>query len=58
MLDSFQLSHDIKINEKSYFWRENINNLPSFTQCYNGCHYVTSGLSILLHGVISLPDDI
>ena len=37
--------------------------LPSFTQRYNGCHYAmllnlltTSGLSILLHGVISLPD--
>ena len=46
-----------------HFCSENINILPSFTIHYNGHHYVTllnlltpSGLSILLHGLISLPD--
>ena len=45
------------------FWRENINILPSFTQRYNGRHYITSlhlkttsGLSILLHGFKLLTD--
>ena len=45
------------------FWHEDFKILPSFTQRYNGCNFVTlpnllttSGLSILLHGVISLPD--
>ena len=28
----FYLSHDIKINYKSHFWRENVNILPSFAQ--------------------------
>ena len=37
----FYLSHDIKITLKSHFWSENVNNLPSFTQRYNGRHYVT-----------------
>ena len=47
---------------KSCFWCEKIKSLPSFTH-YNGSHYVmllnletTSGLLILLHGVISLTD--
>ena len=26
---------------KSHFWRENVNILPFFTQCYNGRHYLT-----------------
>ena len=44
---------------KIAFWRDNINILSSFTQRYNGRHYVrllnlqtTSGSSILLHGDI------
>ena len=48
---------------KSHFGHKNIKILPSFMQRYNGRHYVTfrnlyttSGLSILLHGAISLPD--
>ena len=41
---------------------ENVKISPSCTHCYNGHHYVsrksvtTSGISILLHGVISLAD--
>ena len=42
---------------------ENVKKLPSFMQCYSGRHSVTllnllatTGLSILLHGVISLPE--
>ena len=26
---------------KIVFWRENVKILPSFSQRYNGCHYVT-----------------
>ena len=57
MLDS--IYHDNRITQKSHFWRENVKIMPSFMQR----HYVTllnlqttSGLSILLHGVISLAD--
>ena len=56
------LSQDFRITSKSHFWHENVKILLSFTQHYNGHHFVmllnlytTSGLSILLHGVISLP---
>ena len=40
---------------------ENVKILPSFKQHYNGRHYIMlqnlfKPLSILLHGVISLPD--
>ena len=59
----FYSLHGIKITLKSHFWRENFKILPSFVQRYNGRHYVTllnlqttGGLSILLHGVISLSD--
>ena len=55
----------LKLLIKSNFWRINVKMLPSVMQRYNGrtlCNYVTllnllttSGLSILLHGVISLP---
>ena len=44
---------------KSHFWRDNVKILPYFMQIYNGQHYkilLTGDLSILLHGVISLPD--
>ena len=47
----------LKLIKKSHFWRENVKILPSLTQLYNmynGRH--NSGLSILLHSVISLPD--
>ena len=33
------LSHDIKITKKSHIW-EIFKVLPSFTQHYNGCHYI------------------
>ena len=49
--------------QKMNFWRENVKSFPYFTQRYNGRHYVShksvnhySGLSNLLHGVISLSD--
>ena len=52
----------LKLKENRIFWRENIKTLTYFTQNYNGRHcvtlrnlYTTSSLSILLHGVISLP---
>ena len=32
---------DSKINQKSHIWRENVMILSSFTQRYNGRHYVT-----------------
>ena len=35
------LSHDIKVILKSLFWCENVRILQSFTQRYNGRHYVT-----------------
>ena len=55
----FYLSYDIKITLK--FWRKNVIILSLHTQRCYGRHKValdviTSGLSILLHGVISLPD--
>ena len=60
----FYLSHEIKINFKSNFWAENIMIFTSFVQRYNGRHYAilrnlltTNGLLILLHGVVSLPDE-
>ena len=60
MLDS---TYHKKKTRKSLFWRENVKLLQSFTQRYNGRHYVTllnmyttSALSILVHGIISLPD--
>ena len=50
------------LSKKSHFWRENVvMTLPSFTQRNKGqmdVHYVTlttSVLTILLHGLISLP---
>ena len=62
MLDSIY-HMTLKLLIKSFYWRENVKILPSFTQHYNVRHYVmllnlytTSGLSILLHGIISLPD--
>ena len=54
---------DIKITLKSHFCRKNIIILSLCTQRCYGCPetlpenlQTTSGLSILLHGVISLPD--
>ena len=48
---------------KDHIFSENVKILPFFTQSYNGPHYVmllnlftTSGLLILLHGIILLPD--
>ena len=39
MLDS--IYHvTLKTTSKSHFWRENVQILPSFTQSYNGRHYV------------------
>ena len=57
MLDTFNYHMTSKLI-KIYFFCvcENVTILPSFMQCYNVHHYLTSGLSILLHGVISLPD--
>ena len=58
----FYISHIIKHTYKSQFWRENVKMFPSFTRRYNERHCVTllnlltiSCLSILFHGVISLP---
>ena len=59
MLDSF---YHITNTLKSHFWRKKSYDLSSCTQRCYGRHNVsrksatTSGLSILLHGVISLPD--
>ena len=46
-----------------HFGRENVKSFLSFMQCFNVRHCVTllnliatDGVSILLHGVISLPD--
>ena len=57
-----ELSNDIKITSKSHFWRKNVILLSLCTgRCY-GRHYVPNnlqtiiGLSILMLGVISLPD--
>ena len=44
-----------KSNENCIFWRENFKPLPFWTQRYKISKH-TSGLSILLHRVISLPD--
>ena len=48
----------IKINQNRIFWHENDNILRSLTQPFNVHHNITStsGLSILLHDVISLTD--
>ena len=57
----FYLSYDIKITLKSHFYRKNVIILSSTQRCYER-HNVslksvaTSGLSILLHDFISLPD--
>ena len=58
----FYLSYDTKISLKSHFWRK----MSSCTQCCYGRYIIhvtfpenlltTSGLMILMHGVISLPD--
>ena len=40
LLRNLNLSHDITITYKSYFWRENVKILASFTQRHNGRHYV------------------
>ena len=61
---TFYLSYNIKITLKSHFCRKNVIIL-SLSYVRNGVMDVitfpenlltTSGLSILLHGVISLPD--
>ena len=55
----FYLSYDIKITLKSHFCCKNVIILSLCTQRCYGRHNVSrksSGLSILLHGVISLPD--
>ena len=42
MLDpTLYLSDDVKITLLSYFLRENVNILPSFTIFYNDRHYIT-----------------
>ena len=40
MLD-FIYHMTLKQLKKVHFWRENIMNLPTFTQHYNGRHYAT-----------------
>ena len=57
MLDSiYHMTNTLK----SHFWRKNVIILSLCAQRCYGRHNVsrksTSGLSILLHGVISLPD--
>ena len=59
MLDSiYHMTNTLK----SHFWRKNVMILSSCKQRCNGRHNVsrksiiTSGLQILLHGVISPPD--
>ena len=55
MLDSiYHMTNTLK----SHFWRKNVIILSLCTQRCFGRHNVSrnSGLSILLHGVISLPD--
>ena len=56
MLDSiYHMTNTLK----SHFWRKNVIILSLWSQRYYGRHNVSSkssGLSILLHGVISLPD--
>ena len=61
MLDSIYHT-TLKLN-KFEFWHERLEDLASFTQRYNEGHNVTlrnfkttSGLSILLHDIISLQD--
>ena len=59
----FYLSYDVEINLKSHFWSENVNILPNICDvvmgvislCYRNLK-TTSGLSILKHDHISLPD--
>ena len=41
MLDSIYHMTLKKITLKSQFWHENVKILLYFTQCYDGCHYVT-----------------
>ena len=42
---------------KLHFWCENFKIFPYFMQQYNGRRYVSrKSVSILWHGVISLPD--
>ena len=54
MLDS---NYNMTKNLKSHFWQKNVMILSSCTQrCYGPNNVSTSGLQILLHGVISLPD--
>ena len=62
MLDSIY-HRMLKLLKNRVFVFENVKSLPSFTQHYNERYYValldlytTSGLSILLHAVISLQD--
>ena len=40
---------------KNTFFGVKTHILPSLTHCYNGSHYLTCGLLVLLHGLISLP---
>ena len=56
MLDS---SYHMKLKLlKSHFCHENVKILPPVMFRYNGRHYIMlkKSVSILLHGVISLPD--
>ena len=58
MLDSINLvSYDIKYTLKSHCWRKNVIILSICVQlCYGRHNVSTRDLSILLHGIISLPD--
>ena len=58
------LSYDIKITLKSHFWHKKVRMLSFKQHCY-GHHFITlpkslnqttSGLLILMHDIISLPD--
>ena len=58
----YSIYHDIKITQKLHFGCESVKILQSFTQHYDGCHYImllnlltTWGLSILLQRNVSLP---
>ena len=52
----FYLSYDNKITLKSHFCSKNIIILSLCMQCCYGNHNLSSKSSILMHGVISLPD--
>ena len=52
----FYLSYDNKITLKSHFCSKNIIILSLCMQCCYGNHNLSSKSSILVHGVISLPE--